>query len=1275
MPKRTSPADRPRRRSRAESGASASGHRPSDATVKMVIVTLDDHLAGATQRTNAALARERVPVTVTQHAASSFDDAAALARCHEDIADADLIVCTMLFMDPHIDAVISALTARREACDAMVCCMSAPRVMQLTRMGGFTMDGEAGGALGFLKKLRPKPKPGQSASAGAQQVAMLKRLPQILRFIPGKAQDVRAWFLTLQYWLAGSEENLGQMVRFLASRYADGPRRALRGSISSRPPIDYPETGVYHPRMKCRIGAEAQSLPGARRGGGGPRVGLLLMRSYLLAGNTAHYDAVIAALEDRGMSVVPMFASGLDARPAIDAYCHDENGNASIDALVSLTGFSLVGGPAYNDSDAAAELLARLDVPYVAAHALEFQSMDDWQASERGLSPVEATMMVAIPELDGATGPMVFGGRTGGSLDEDRDMAAQEERAEMLARRVAKLVRLRESERHERRIGIVIFNFPPGSGATGTAAYLGVFESLLNTLRHLSQEGYDVEVPDDVEAVRRAILEGNAARYGTDANVLAQISVDDHVAREVHLEAIEAQWGPAPGRDLTDGHHLHLLGARFGNVVVAVQPSFGYEGDPMRLLFEHGFAPTHAFSAFYRYLREDFDAHALLHFGTHGALEFMPGKQVGLSADCWPDRLIGDAPNFYLYASNNPSEAAIAKRRSAATLISYLTPPVTRSGLYRDLLDLRASIDRWRGLEEGSERSELGALIQAQAVTATLRDEGASWHADQREREIDALRHEILEIEQTLIPDGLHVIGKPPAEAARRELLGLLAETSAPAGVPEQALAALLRGADELDVRAAWPHLPAEADAALPALVRTARLLGEDHELPGLVHALDARFVAPAPGGDLLRTPDVLPTGRNVHGFDPFRIPSAHALASGARQAVQLIERFREDGGAAPETVALVLWGTDNLKNEGGPIGQALALIGARPRFDAYGRLSGAELVPLEVLGRPRVDVVMTTSGIFRDLLPLQTRLLAEAALLAAEADEPLEKNAVRRHALAFAAEHKCDLATAALRVFSNADGAYGANVNLLLESGAWGEAEELADAYTKRKCFAYGADGQAAAQPELLGSILSGVDLAYQNLESVDLGVTTIDHYFDTLGGISLAAQQASGREDVPVYIGDQTRGEDRVRTLSEQVALETRTRALNPRWYEAMLEHGYEGVRQIEAQVTNTLGWSATTGQVDAWVYGRLSETFVLDDAMRERLSALNPTASLKLAERLVEASERNYWSPDAEMLDALRDACEELEDRLEGVVGASEASADTSTHAAVRGEIALA
>jgi len=1230
--------------------------------VNVVIVTLDSHLAGAAERARPLLQQEIPGLRLTLHAAAEWDDdPKLLERCRADIAGGDIVIATMLFMDDHIKAVLPALEARRDQCDAMVGCMSAGEVMRLTRMGKFTMDGSQSGPMALLKRLRGSRKNNEKgASSGAGQMAMLRRIPKILRFIPGTAQDVRAYFLMLQYWLAGSDENVANMVRHLVDRYANGPRAALRGRLKVAAPEEYPDVGVYHPRMKGRISDKLARLPTKKNTSG--TVGLLVMRSYVLAGNTGHYDGVIKALEARGLRVLPAFASGLDARPAVEQYFFN-NGKPCIDALVSLTGFSLVGGPAYNDAAAAQEVLARLDVPYLAAHPVEFQTLEQWQSSDRGLMPVEATMMVAIPELDGSTGPMVFGGRSAEvSADRSRDMQVQPERANTLAARIERLVTLRHTPKDERKIAVVLFNFPPNAGNTGTAAYLAVFESLYRTLKAMHKDGYHVDVPESVDVLRERIINGNTGRYGAHANVFTRIPSDDHVRREAYLAEIESQWGPAPGKQQSDGASIFVLGEQFGNVFVGVQPSFGYEGDPMRLLFDKGFTPTHAFSAFYRFLREDFGANAVLHFGTHGALEFMPGKQAGLSGTCWPDRLICDLPNLYLYASNNPSEGTIAKRRAAATLVSYLTPPIANAGLYRGLVDLKSSIERWRGLTPDAsveERDELASLIQAQAGELDLvplsSETVPEWDGGAADA-IARLKDEILELEYTLIPHGLHVVGQPPNEQERLDLLMAVAESMVDAQADKrvsiEAVKALVGGgAPALALQKGGMAVNDENMALMQRLADCNRLLSEDHETPAILRALEGRFVRPAPGGDLLRTPEILPTGRNLHGFDPFRLPSVFAMKEGIRHAQILLDRHTADGNPLPESIALVLWGTDNLKTEGGPIAQALALIGARPRLDSYGRVCGAELIGLDQLGRPRIDVVMTLSGIFRDLLPLQTTLLAEASYLAATADESPEQNFVRKHALVYQEAHGCDIETAALRVFSNADGAYGSNVNHLIDNSGWDDEDELAETYTRRKCYAYGRSGSPMRQAELLNSVLGDVQLAYQNLDSVELGVTTVDHYFDTLGGISRAVNRSKGGE-VPVYIGDQTRGDGKVRTLAEQVALETRTRMLNPKWYEGMLKHGYEGVRQIEVHVTNTMGWSATTGQVAPWVYQRMTETFVLDEEMRERLAALNPTASAKVANRLLEAHERNYWSPDDATLEALRRAGEELEDRLEGI-----------------------
>ncbi|MCA3449589.1 MAG: magnesium chelatase subunit H [Rhodobacter sp.] len=1174
---------------------------------RVVIVTLDRHAAGPAARVTPRLQADFPGITVDIFAAAEWgNNPGALAECEAALRGADIVIANLLFLEEHVAPILPHLQAARARCDAFVGMITDGQIVRLTKMGDLDMSRPASAAMQLLKSLRGSK--GPSAASGEKQMKMLRRLPKILRFLPGKAQDLRAWFLSMQYWLGGSDDNIEQMLRFLVSRYATGRNWA---KTAAKAPVDYPDVGLYHPALPARITTRLADLP--RPAGARGTVGLLLLRSYVLADDRAHYDAVIAAFEAQGLAVVPAFAGGLDGRPAMEAFFRSPQGPA-VDVLVSLTGFSLVGGPAYNDSPAAVAALTALDVPYVAAHPLEFQTLAQWAASGGGLGPVETTMLIALPEIDGATNPTVFAGRHGSETcmgcarrcagaSDVRAMAPCPERIGALADKVARLAALRRSRVADRKVAIVLYGFPPNAGAVGTAAYLSVFESLHNTLQAMAAEGYDVTPPATVDALRAAVLQGNAARFGQPANVVAHVGADDIVARTPWLAEVEAAWGPAPGRIQSDGRGVFVLGAQFGKVMIGIQPVFGYEGDPMRLLFERGFAPTHAFTTFYRWLREDFGADALLHFGMHGALEFMPGKQAGMGPGCWPDRLIGGLPNIYLYAANNPSEATLAKRRSNAITVTHLTPPLAQAGLYRGLLELKDSLKRWRAAgPDAAELPELEGLIAEQAAAVDLGGVAPA-----------ALWIKLLETEEALIPDGLHVLGRRPDAAAMAGYLDILAGEDA----------------------------AKRADYAAK--------LAQDSEIPALLRALGGRFIAPVPGGDLIRSPDILPTGRNIHAFDPFRMPTEFALRDGAKQAQRLLEAHP----VLPRSVALVLWGSDNMKSDGGPIGQALALIGARPRFDSYGRLSGADLIPLAELGRPRIDVVMTLSGIFRDLLPLQTRMLAEAAFKAATADEPASLNFIRAHAMAYAAQMDVDMETASLRVFSNAEGAYGSNVNTLVDSSAFGEEDELADAYEARKSFAYGRDGKAVKNAALLQKALKNVDLAYQNLESVELGVTSLDHYFDTLGGIARAVRRArGGTGETPVYIGDQTRGTGKVRTLRDQIALESRSRTLNPKFYEGMLRHGPEGVRQIEAHVTNTLGWSATTRAVDPWVYQRLSETFVLDEAMRRRLADLNPQASARMANRLLEASDRNYWQPDAEMLAALQGAADELEDRLEGI-----------------------
>ena len=510
---------------------------------KFVIITLDSHSAGPVARVQAKLKPYFPTLEITVHAAAEWaENPKSLEIAKNDILNADIIIANLLFLEEHVRAILPTLKTKRENCDALVGCISSKEVVSLTRMDRLDMSKPTSGFLSLLKKLRGSNKSGKPAS-GKRQMSILRRLPKILRFIPGKAQDVRSYFLTMLYWLGGSDDNVESMIIYLCQKYG---KLESKSNLVAKPPIEYPETGLYHPKLKKRVSTSIKDLPSKKDSVG--KVGILLMRSYVLSGDTAHYDAVISELESMNLQVIPAFSASLDSRPAINEFFYVSD-QLNVDCILSLTGFSLVGGPAYNDSKAAEDILSKLDVPYIAAHALEFQTLPNWQENDIGLGPVETTMLVALPEIDGAIAPTVFGGRMAHGLE----MQPSIERVKSLSSKVQKYVNLRNKNLKDKKLSIVLYGFPPNAGAIGTAAYLDVFQSLFNTLSRLKEEGYSIDLPSNVDELKKSILNGNKDQYGQEANVYKRISADDIVLNEPFLKDIEKTWGPAPGKQQSDG--------------------------------------------------------------------------------------------------------------------------------------------------------------------------------------------------------------------------------------------------------------------------------------------------------------------------------------------------------------------------------------------------------------------------------------------------------------------------------------------------------------------------------------------------------------------------------------------------------------------------------------------------------------------------------------------------------------------------------------------------
>ena len=810
------------------------------------------------------------------------------------------------------------------------------------------------------------------------------------------------------------------------------------------------------------------------------------------------------------------------------------------------------------------------------------------------------------------------------------------------------------------------------------------------------------------------------------------MSVEEYERLTPYSERLEENWGKPPGNLNSDGQNLLVFGRHFGNVFVGVQPTFGYEGDPMRLLYSRSASPHHGFAAYYTYLEKIWKADAVLHFGTHGSLEFMPGKQMGMSETCYPDSLIGSLPNLYYYAANNPSEATIAKRRGYASTISYLTPPAENAGLYKGLKELGELVGSYQQLREGGRGVQIVNTIVETSRQCNLdkdidltEEDASTLDLEGRDALVGAVYRQLMEIESRLLPCGLHTIGRPPTaeeaiatlvsiaalerdEDGLRSLPGLLAESIERTiedvykgndnGVladvelnrtitetSRAAVSAMVRsvtGSDgRVNLRNKWSWLsnllsrfgvkrsspwlkacrtngfseidPTELDKLFGYLRFCLEQVCADMEMESLLKALDGEYILPGPGGDPIRNPGVLPSGKNIHALDPQAIPTKAAVAAAKGVVDKLIERQREEQGAWPETIACVLWGTDNIKTYGESLAQILWFVGVKPMPDSVGRVNKLELISLEELGRPRVDVVVNCSGVFRDLFINQMALIDQAVKMAAEADEPLEQNFVRKHALEQAEKEGSSLRDAACRVFSNASGSYSSNVNLAVENSTWEEEGELQEMYLSRKTFAFNADnpGEMNQKRDVFENVMKTADVTFQNLDSAEISLTDVSHYFDSDPTKLIAGLREDGKAPTS-YIADTTTANAQVRSLSETIRLDSRTKLLNPKWYEGMLDSGYEGVREVAKRLNFTLGWSATSGSVDNFVYEEANETFINDPEMRKRLLDLNPNSFRRIVGTLLEVHGRGYWETSDDNIQLLQELYQEVEDRIEGV-----------------------
>ncbi|MEV5606859.1 cobaltochelatase subunit CobN [Streptomyces sp. NPDC052225] len=1120
------------------------------------------------------------------------------------------------------------------------------------------------------------------------------------------------------YLAHGGPANLDQLARFLSDT-------VLLTGHGFEPPEPAPTWGA----LERPAAAEHH----------GPTVAVLYYRAHHMSGNTAFVHTLCDEIERAGARPLPLYVASL--RPPepelIDAL-------RPVDAIVTTV--LAAGGTRPAEASAGGDdeswdagALTQLDVPILQALCLT-SSRADWEENDEGVSPLDAASQIAVPEFDGRLITVPFSFK---EIDEDGlpAYAADPERAARVAGIAVRHARLRHIPAAGKKLALVLSAYPTKHSRIGNAVGLDTPASAVRLIDRLIEEGYDfgarAEIPGlvsgDGDELIRALIEagGHDQEWLTEEQLAknpVRIPAADYrrwfatLPQELR-ESVERHWGPPPGEMFVDRSRnpegdIVLAALRRGNLLILIQPPRGFGENPIAIYHDPDLPPSHHYLAAYRWIAASaddggFGADAMIHLGKHGNLEWLPGKNAGLSAACAPDAALGDLPLIYPFLVNDPGEGTQAKRRVHATLIDHLVPPMARAESYGDIARLEQLLDEYAQIASMDPaklpaiRAQIWTLIQAAKLDHDL---GLDDRPDDDGFD-DFLLHVdgwLCEVKDAQIRDGLHVLGQAPAGGDRvnlvlailrarqiwggnqalpglREALGLdeSAATRTDADAAESAARALVEAMEAVDwapdaVRGVVSSTlrgsaPDPAPQSLPDFVREVspegldsvaailefaarevvpRLDGTSAELTNAVRALEGRFVPAGPSGSPLRgLVNVLPTGRNFYSVDPKAVPSRLAWETGQALAESLLTRYKDDNGEYPTSVGLSLWGTSAMRTAGDDVAEALALLGIRPVWDdASRRVTGLEPIPYEELGRPRIDVTLRISGFFRDAFPHTIGLLDDAVRLAASLDEPADVNHVRAHAQADLAEHG-DERRATTRIFGSRPGTYGAGLLQLIDSKDWRTDADLAEVYTVWGGYAYGRglDGRQARTE--METAYKRIAVAAKNTDTREHDIADSDDYFQYHGGMVATVRALRGTAP-EAYIGDSTRPETvRTRTLVEETSRVFRARVVNPKWIEAMRRHGYKGAFELAATVDYLFGYDATTGVIADWMYDKLTETYVLDPTNRQFLSENNPWALHGIAERLLEAESRGMWEkPDPQVLEALRQVYLETEGDLE-------------------------
>ncbi|WP_106848937.1 cobaltochelatase subunit CobN [Blastococcus sp. Marseille-P5729] len=1108
-----------------------------------------------------------------------------------------------------------------------------------------------------------------------------------------------------RYLAYGGAANLENLHRFLSDTL-------LMTGDGFEPPAELPTWGVL----------DRPAPPDADR----PRVGVLFYRAQYAAENTAYVHALADAIDAAGGIGVPIHATSLrDAPDELLEYL------GTLDALVTTVlaaggtrpATASAGG---DDESWDVEALANLDIPILQGLCLTW-SRESWSESDDGMSPLDVATQVAVPEFDGRLITVAFSFKETDS-DGLPHYVPDAERCARVAQIAVNHARLRHIPPAERKIAVVLSAYPTKHSRIGNAVGLDTPVSTIRLLRAMREAGYDLGAPCTLPGVDplpridgeepdttagNALIHALIEAGGQDPEWLTQQQVSEHQVRIPAAsyqqwfaalpadlrEAMTDAWGEAPGElfvDRSTNPDGEIVSAALvsGNVVLLVQPPRGFGENPIAIYHDPDLAPTHHYVATYQWIEREFGAHAVVHVGKHGNLEWLPGKNLALSAGCGPDAALGSLPLIYPFLVNDPGEGTQAKRRAHATIIDHLVPPMARAESYGDIARLEQLLDEYGNVsamdpaKAPALRGEIWTLIQAAKMDHDL---GLEQRPDDEAFDEFVMHVDgwLCEIKDVQIRDGLHVLGQAPESDGMlnlvlamlranqmfggttghvrglRSALGLeensssKADTDAAEETARALVVAMAENAWDMSrvadvVRSVLGEANDDAAAALEFACTeiVPRLRRTDREIDMVLHALGGGYIPAGPSGSPLRgLVNVLPTGRNFYSVDPKAIPSRLAYQTGLAMAESLLERYQEETGELPRSVGLSAWGTSAMRTSGDDIGEVLALMGVVPVWDEQSRrVVGLEPIPLDELGRPRIDVTVRISGFFRDAFPHVIALLDDAVKLVSELDEPDEMNYVRANARADLAEHG-DERRSRTRIFGSKPGTYGAGVLQVVESGSWRDDADLAEVYTQWGGYAYGRDLDGRPAREDMQRNYARIQVATKNVDNRESDILDSDDYFQYHGGMISTVRALTGAEP-KAYVGDSTTPDAvRTRTLTEETNRIFRARVVNPRWIAAMQKHGYKGAFELAATVDYLFGFDATAGVIPDWMYEKLAQEYVLDKVNQDFMRKANPWALRGIVEKLSEAADRGLWeTPDPQLMTDMHEVYLSVEGDLE-------------------------